>query len=170
MGNDGTKAPSSPSEALAISKGSQRQQYIRNLVNDQQDFYDLFDLTRYQDIDKNTNIERVYRKLCLQWHPDRNSEERRELCNAKIAQLSMGKEVLLNPEYKARYDQVLRHFRGEKDGWSTTAWHCRWGWNVLAGLGGLATVIAVACGAVAAAPVGAAVVGGALLASGTRAR
>ena len=168
MGNDGTKAPSSPSEALAISKGSQRQQYIRNLVNDQEDFYDLFNLTRYQDIDKTTNIERVYRKLCFVWHPDRNSEEKRKLCNAKIARISMAKEVLLNPEHKARYDQELRKSRGEQDGWSNSAWYCRWGWNVLAGLGGLATVIAVACGAVVAASVGAAIVGGALLASGIK--
>ncbi len=66
MGNDGTKAPSFPSETLALYTGSQRQQYIRNLVNDQQDFYDLFDLTWYQDIDPK-NIEGTYRKLCLKW-------------------------------------------------------------------------------------------------------
>ena len=82
----------------------------------------------------------------------------------------MGKEVLLNPEYKARYDQELRNSRGEQDGWSKSAWYCRWGWNVLAGLGGLATVVAAACGVVAAAPVVASVAGGALLASSIRAR
>ena len=69
MGNSGTKAPTSPSEALAIYKGSQRQEYIRNLAErhslpDQQDFYEMFGLKRYQDIDKDSNVQRIYRNLC----------------------------------------------------------------------------------------------------------
>ena len=80
----------------------------------------------------------------------------------------MVKEVLLNPDLKARYEKELRDSRCEQDGWSNSAWYFRWGWNVLTSLGGLATVIAVACGVVVTAPIGAAIVGGALLASGIK--
>lgn len=73
-----------------------------DLVEDvSQNFYDLFNVK--QDCSAN-EIRKSYRKLSMQWHPDKNKEPGAE---KKFRQIAGIYEVLKDTEKRARYDQVL---------------------------------------------------------------
>lgn len=70
------------------------------------DCYDVLNLTR---ADTNVKeIKKAYRKLSLQYHPDKNKEETAEAVFLAIAKAS---EVLSDPEQKELYDYYLDHPR-----------------------------------------------------------
>jgi len=63
------------------------------------DYYELLGVSR--DADEST-IKKSYRKLAMQYHPDRNDAPEAE---AKFKELSEAYEVLSNPEKRQLYDQ-----------------------------------------------------------------
>lgn len=66
----------------------------------QRDFYEVLGVTREADPD---TLKKAYRKLALQYHPDKNPGDKE--AEEKFKEAASAFEVLSNPEKKARYDR-----------------------------------------------------------------
>ncbi len=73
-----------------------------------QDYYQTLGVARAADADA---IKKAYRKLAMQWHPDRQPEAEREAARQRFVQISEAYEVLSDSEKRARYDQFGEHWR-----------------------------------------------------------
>jgi molecular chaperone DnaJ len=65
----------------------------------QQDPYSILSVDRGASPE---DIKRAFRKLAMEYHPDRNKEEGAE---ARFKEVNAAYEVLSDPEKRARYDQ-----------------------------------------------------------------
>ncbi|HEX9974451.1 MAG TPA: molecular chaperone DnaJ [bacterium] len=65
-----------------------------------QDYYDVLGLSRNADTN---DIKKAYRKLAMQYHPDKNPEDKQAEEQFKI--VSEAYEILKDPEKRRRYDQ-----------------------------------------------------------------
>lgn len=63
------------------------------------DYYEVLGVSRSAS---ESELKSAYRKLALQWHPDRNKEQGSE---AKFKEINEAYEVLSNKEKRAKYDQ-----------------------------------------------------------------
>lgn len=63
------------------------------------DYYEILGVTRTAT---EAELKTAYRKLALQWHPDRNKDKGAE---AKFKEINEAYEVLSNQEKRAKYDQ-----------------------------------------------------------------
>jgi molecular chaperone DnaJ len=63
------------------------------------DYYETLDVPRNATQD---DIKRAFRRLAMQYHPDRNSEEGAE---AKFKEINEAYEILSDPERRANYDR-----------------------------------------------------------------
>lgn len=68
-------------------------------MTDTKDYYELLGVTKTASADE---IKRAYRKLALQYHPDRNKEKGAEV---KFKEVTKAYEVLSDPQKKQSYDQ-----------------------------------------------------------------
>lgn len=64
------------------------------------DYYDILSVARNADADA---IKKAYRKLAMQYHPDRNPGDKS--AEDKFKEAAEAYDVLSNPEKRARYDQ-----------------------------------------------------------------
>ena len=69
------------------------------------DYYDTLGVSRGADAEA---IKRAYRKLARKYHPDVSKERNAE---AKFKDVQEAYEVLKDPEKRAAYDQLGRHYR-----------------------------------------------------------
>lgn len=60
-------------------------------------------------------IKKAYRKLVLQWHPDKHPEQRAE-AEERIREINNAYEVLSNPTKRSTYDQQRRAVKRKKQG------------------------------------------------------
>ena len=65
------------------------------------DYYKLLGVSKSAS---DSEIKKAYRKLALQYHPDKVSEEERETSEAKFKDISEAYTVLSDPQKKARFD------------------------------------------------------------------
>lgn len=65
-------------------------------------FYDVLGLSKEANVDE---IKKAYRKLSLQYHPDRNSSEE---AKSKIQQINEAYETLSDQEQRNQYDMELK--------------------------------------------------------------
>lgn len=68
-------------------------------MSNKRDYYDVLGVTKSASADE---IKRAYRKLALQFHPDRNKAADAE---AKFKEINEAYEILSNPQKKQTYDQ-----------------------------------------------------------------
>lgn len=68
-----------------------------------QDYYQVLGVGRTASADE---IKKAYRRLALQWHPDRHPAEKREAAETKFKRISEAYEVLSDPEKRKRYDEL----------------------------------------------------------------
>lgn len=64
------------------------------------DYYDILNVDRNADA---AAVKKAYRKLAMQYHPDRNPGD--ETAEAKFKEAAEAYEVLSDPQKRARYDQ-----------------------------------------------------------------
>ena len=67
----------------------------------EKDYYKILGVAR-DATDK--EIKKAYRKLALQWHPDKHTENKEE-AEEKFREIAEAYEVLSNEESRARYDR-----------------------------------------------------------------
>lgn len=70
-------------------------------MNGKSDYYDIL------GVDKNASAEEIkkaYRKLALEWHPDRHKEDK-EVAEKKFKEINEAYQVLSDPEKRSAYDQ-----------------------------------------------------------------
>ena len=68
-----------------------------------QDYYAVLGVARGATEDE---IKKAYRRLALEWHPDRHPADKREAAEARFKRISEAYEVLSDAEKRARYDQL----------------------------------------------------------------
>lgn len=66
------------------------------------DYYELLGVAR--DVDA-AALKKAYRKLALEWHPDRHQGAERARAEARFKELNEAYEVLSDPEKRAQYDR-----------------------------------------------------------------
>lgn len=65
------------------------------------DYYEILEVPRKASKE---HIEKAFRKLALEWHPDKNKSE---AANEKFVQINEAYQTLANPEARQRYDQTI---------------------------------------------------------------
>ena len=73
-----------------------------------QDYYEVLGVTRTASPDE---IRKAYRKLALQWHPDRHKGAAQRDAEERFKRISEAYEVLSDPENRKRYDQFGEHWK-----------------------------------------------------------
>jgi len=77
-----------------------------------QDYYQTLGVARTASADE---IKRVYRKLALEWHPDRHPPEKRASVEPKFKAIAEAYEVLSDPEKRKRYDALGQNWKEGQD-------------------------------------------------------
>jgi molecular chaperone DnaJ len=80
------------------------------MATQQQDFYELLGVSRTASQEE---IKKAFRKLAMQFHPDRNREPGAE---ARFKEVNEAFEVLSDPEKRAAYDRFGRAGLGQQPG------------------------------------------------------
>lgn len=70
-------------------------------MSKRKDWYKILEVSKTASV---SEIKRAYKKLALQWHPDKNVENREE-AEAKFREIAAAYEVLSNEEKRTRYDR-----------------------------------------------------------------
>jgi DnaJ-class molecular chaperone len=73
-----------------------------------QDYYAVLGVARDASAD---DIKKAYRKLALQWHPDRHGEDKRDEAEAKFKRIAEAYEVLSDPDKRGKYDRFGENWR-----------------------------------------------------------
>ena len=66
------------------------------------DYYKILGVPRNADAGE---IKRAYRKLALEWHPDKVAEDRKAEASKRFQDIGEANDVLTDPEKKGKYDR-----------------------------------------------------------------
>lgn len=70
-------------------------------ISKRKDYYKILEISKHASA---AEIKRAYKKLALQWHPDKNVDKREE-AEAKFREIAAAYEVLSDEDKRTRYDQ-----------------------------------------------------------------
>lgn len=88
-------------ESRRIKEGLAKAQKLQKQAN-KKDYYKILGVSRTA---KKKEILKAYRKLALEWHPDKyESEEDKQMAQKKFMDIATAKEVLTDPELRKRFD------------------------------------------------------------------
>lgn len=73
-----------------------------------QDYYEVLGVPRDVDADA---LKKAYRKLALEWHPDRHQGAAKTKAETRFKQINEAYEVLTDPKKRARYDKFGEHWQ-----------------------------------------------------------
>ncbi|GAI48630.1 unnamed protein product, partial [marine sediment metagenome] len=73
------------------------------------DYYEILGVPRGASEDE---IKKAYRKLALQYHPDRAPQSKKKEYEEKFKEISQAYRILSDKEKKAQYDQFGQTFEG----------------------------------------------------------
>ncbi|MFN2427375.1 MAG: DnaJ C-terminal domain-containing protein [Candidatus Binatia bacterium] len=73
-----------------------------------QDYYAVLEVARDATAD---DIKKAYRKLALQWHPDRHPEAARADAEVRFKRISEAYEVLSDADKRSRYDRLGQNWK-----------------------------------------------------------
>ena len=71
------------------------------MAQTKRDFYEVLGVSKSATADE---LKRAYRKLALEWHPDRHKDDK-ETAEAKFKEINEAYQVLSEPSKRATYDQ-----------------------------------------------------------------
>eukprot|EP00919_Chromeraceae_sp_WS-2016_P056307 GHVR01133647.1.p1 GENE.GHVR01133647.1~~GHVR01133647.1.p1 ORF type:complete len:468 (+),score=90.22 GHVR01133647.1:60-1463(+) len=179
MGQSGSVKPKTACDALVLSNGCTRQEKLKQMVKEGismdgtvLNYYELFNLPLYEDMSDDTRqkVEQRRRQLLLRWHPDKNDPACKAECEGMVVHIQVAIKVLFDPDMKRRYDIELKRDRKEIGKLDHQVYWCRFGYNVISILGGVACIIGgIAVGpATGGASVFLSVAGSSLLSSGMK--
>jgi DnaJ-class molecular chaperone len=77
-----------------------------------QDYYETLGVARGVTADE---LKRTYRKLAMEWHPDRQPPHKRKEAEEKFKRIAEANEVLSDPEKRKRYDALGEHWQHGQD-------------------------------------------------------
>lgn len=77
-----------------------------------QDYYAVLGVARDASAD---DIKKAYRKLALQWHPDRHPEDKRGEAETKFKRIAEAYEVLSDADKRSRYDRFGENWKQGED-------------------------------------------------------
>lgn len=90
LGEDNRRAKEGLSRAQKLQKQSKKR-----------DYYKILGVSRNA---KKGEIVKAYRKLAQKWHPDNFQGEEQKAAQAKFIDIAAAKEVLTDPEKRAKFD------------------------------------------------------------------
>jgi len=65
------------------------------------DYYKILGVTKETST---AELRKAYRKLALEWHPDKHEEEEKEAAESKFREITEAYEVLSDDDKRRRYD------------------------------------------------------------------
>jgi len=100
--NDYRSALERDEDFQRAKEGIQRAQKLQKQAK-KRDYYKILGVRRSAS---KKEINKAYKKLAMQWHPDKfQDEEDKKTAEKKFMDIASAKEVLLDPEMRQKYDQ-----------------------------------------------------------------
>jgi len=105
-------APDGEGEETQKAKQKVKQAEVALKQSKEKNYYKILALPRTASAKE---IKKAYRALALEWHPDKNADNKEE-AELKFQDISEANEVLSNPELKAKYDRGEPVFENQGGG------------------------------------------------------
>ena len=105
-------APEGEAEDTKKAKEKVRQAEVALKQSKEKNYYKILGLPRTASA---KDIKKAYRQLALEWHPDKNADNKEE-AEKKFQDISEANEVLSDPELKAKYDRGEPVFENQGGG------------------------------------------------------
>lgn len=119
-------------DSQRVQDGLQRAEKLLK-QSKKRDYYKILGVKRNA---KKKDILKAYRKLAMEWHPDKHEGENKELAEKKFMDIADAKEVLTDPEKRQMFDRGEDPLDPEEQQRQQQNWGQPFGFNPFGGGGG----------------------------------